>query len=145
MSESHHLKRPSRHARLALVAFTLTAFAVGPTVGRATSVSARASENAQVTLSVTVDGPTHVENEGYYTYEAFPTGGGGNYTYEWEVKIQGLFTPLGTGKTQSYYIAEGTGEIFMYVTVTSASGTKREFKYTTNGIGCDTDICLVER
>lgn len=44
-----------------------------------------ASATTASTLSVTIDGPWWVSEGPYYEWTAYPSGGNGSYTYQWEI------------------------------------------------------------
>lgn len=90
-------------------------------------------------VSVYIEGETSVRDPGLYRYEAFPTGGNGSYTYQWEIAypdIGGGWGSLGTSKTQDLSVAEGDGDIELRVTVTSAGETSQITIHITNSIAC---------
>lgn len=94
-------------------------------------------------VSVYIQGETYVRTPGTYTYEAFPSGGNGSYTYQWAVRypeIGGGYGNLGTSKTQNLNIAEGDGDIELRVTVSSAGETAQSTIHITNSTGCGTEI-----
>jgi subtilisin family serine protease len=104
-----------------------------------------------VYFSVYVDGPSSIGWEGDHTWEAFPSGGDGTYTYQWSVyyHMWGYSEPLGTGKTQTLYVYPGNGDFELTVTATSAGQSKSSSMYVSNGGtgggGCDPsyEICPV--
>jgi subtilisin family serine protease len=74
-------------------------------------------------LSAYISGPSQVTQKGTYTFEAFPSGGSGSYSYQWQITwVQsGYSYAAGTQKTQSLVIAPYDGEVVLTVTVTSGS------------------------
>lgn len=107
-----------------------------------TAPSARRA-NLETALEVEIDGPSHVDYAGDYTYTAYASYGVGGYTYSWTVyRPQTGYTQMATTTNQAtIHIGEGEGEAMMYVTVTSGSEVVSTSKFTTNGIGCDGDYC----
>ncbi len=93
-------------------------------------------------LEVSISGPTYIDVEGSYTWEAMPSNGDGSYVYQWSVYWYNLGTwqTLGTGKTQSLYIAESDGDFEIKVTVTSAGQSASDQMYVENAI-CTSGIC----
>ncbi|HEV2148513.1 MAG TPA: S8 family peptidase [Longimicrobiaceae bacterium] len=88
-----------------------------------------------VYFSVYVDGPSSISFTGDHTWEAFPSGGDGTYTYQWSVYYYqlGYTQNLGTGKTQTLYVYQGDGDFDIMVTATSAGQTKSSSMYVYNG------------
>jgi len=78
-----------------------------------------------VHFAVNMSGPNSYSSGGSYTWEAHPEGGDGSYTYQWFIHYHatGYQQALGTGKTQSVYIAQGSGNFSIDVTSTSAGNT----------------------
>ncbi|HEV2149534.1 MAG TPA: S8 family peptidase [Longimicrobiaceae bacterium] len=83
-------------------------------------------------FSVRVDGPDHVASSGYVTWEAVPDGGDGSYTYQWTLVEGGWEQPLGTGRTQTLWVTQGSGDFDVRVVVTSAGEARSAWKYVSN-------------
>lgn len=73
-------------------------------------------------LGVAISGPTDITQAGTYTWTANPSGGTGNYTYQWQLRNVGSNTwlLLGTGQSQSRNVTSSTPDFYIGVTVTSA-------------------------
>jgi len=71
---------------------------------------------------VAISGPTDITQAGTYTWTANPSGGTGNYTYQWQLRNVGSNTwlLLGTGQSQSRNVTSSTPDFYIGVTVTSA-------------------------
>lgn len=93
-------------------------------------------------LDVSISGPTWIDTEGTYTWEAMPSGGDGSYTYQWSVYWHewGSWQTLGTGKTQSLYVTEADGDFDIKVAVTSAGQSASDQLYVNNTI-CTSGSC----
>jgi subtilisin family serine protease len=74
-------------------------------------------------LSAYISGPSQVTQKGTYTFEAFPSGGSGSYSYQWHITwvASGYSYAAGTQKTQSLVISPWDGEVVLTVIVTSGS------------------------
>jgi hypothetical protein len=73
-----------------------------------------------VPLSVSISGNNNIQSMGYYTYEAFPTGGGSSsYAYKWkECSLSGTScSAVGTSKTYSRWIQSSDPDFQLQVKV----------------------------
>jgi subtilisin len=95
-------------------------------------------------LSVFIDGETYITSPDEYEWEAFPSGGDGQYEYQWAVRYVehgGGWGNLGTERTQKLNVAQGDGDIELRVTVTSGGETTQSPPFrVTNSIGCFPEI-----
>jgi hypothetical protein len=87
-------------------------------------------------VAVEIVGPSVVELPGTYTWEAFPAGGNGHYSYQWSVHYfnTGQTDVLGTAKTQSLDVWRELGHFEMRVTVSSAQTTNSDAHFVNNNI-----------
>lgn len=118
------------------------------TEGRVTDVQGSANRLAYalpVYFVATVDGPSSITAAGTYTWEAFPQGGDGSYTYQWTLAnhATGITETLGTGKTQSLTLAPGSGDFTIQAAVFSAGQRTNGSEFVANaGSGtCDPSSC----
>jgi hypothetical protein len=96
-------------------------------------------------LSVNISGPTYIETEGAYTWEAIPDGGDGTYAYTWEFSSDGSsWATVSSSKTYSTYVSEADEPSF-YLRVIVESGDGQSDidtqKVTVAIGGCSGDLC----
>jgi hypothetical protein len=71
-------------------------------------------------LSFEVAGPSQIDTQGSYSWEAIAFGGSGAYQYRWEVSRQpGQTAATATQRQLSLLVAETDGDLSLKVTVTS--------------------------
>jgi hypothetical protein len=72
-------------------------------------------------LSFEISGPSQIDANGAFTWEAFVFGGSGAYRYQWEVKRQGAGRQITitTGRKLSLDVTDNDGDIVLRLTVTS--------------------------
>jgi hypothetical protein len=72
-------------------------------------------------LSADISGPDYIDTKGTYTWTGNRSGGGGGYTYEWQVTCLSTGTTyvLGTAQNQSLTVYSGDGQFEMSLRVTS--------------------------
>lgn len=91
-------------------------------------------------LTVSISGPFFIDAEGYYTWEAMPSGGLSPYTYQWEIRYdsQGMWGPLGsTSKEVTFFVEGSDGDFDLRVTTTDAAdGSVADQHSVTNTAGC---------
>ncbi|HSU16643.1 S8 family peptidase [Longimicrobium sp.] len=73
-------------------------------------------------LSVSVDGPTELYDAGTYTWYAYPSGGDGTYTYQWQYRTEtsSVWSNVGTASSYSRFVGAKAGSFYLRVTVSSA-------------------------
>lgn len=95
-----------------------------------------ASARAARAISAYVDGPYELYSRGPHTWEAFPSGGNGTFTYQWEVKWDldpnGTWISTGTDKTTSFTVEDYMGDFELRVKVTSGSEVAYAYWYVNN-------------
>lgn len=95
-----------------------------------------ASARAARAISVYVDGPYELYSRGPHTWEAFPSGGNGTFTYQWDVKWDldpnGTWISTGTDKTTSFTVEDYMGDFELRVKATSGSEVAYAYWYVNN-------------
>lgn len=87
-------------------------------------------------LSVWISGLGSVCDTGYYVWEAMPSGGTGEYEYQWEEYVMGGMITWGNEKTQGLYLDPQDGDIQLRVIVTSGSEVQDAWQYVYNTGDC---------
>ena len=92
---------------------------------------------AQPTPSFEIAGPTRINTNGTFSWEAFAFGGSGQYQYWWEVTRQGEQQPTTTtsGRKLSLLVIDTDGDMVLRLTVTSGNQTRVESFAVRNCIG----------
>jgi hypothetical protein len=71
-------------------------------------------------LSFEISGPSQIDANGAFSWEAFVFGGSGGYRYQWEVRGQGgSQLTITTGRKLSLNVTDNDGDIVLRLTVTS--------------------------
>ena len=111
-------------AMLAIVAIGLLSAAASPAAAR------------PATLYAYIDGPGSTTYEGTWSWEAFPSGGSGGYTYQWSAYWvrSASWETLGTAKDQSLYVFRDYGSFELWVTVSSNGQSFQTSKIVCNFI-----------
>jgi hypothetical protein len=95
---------------------------------------------AQSFLSVEIAGPSRIDANGRFGWEAYAFGGSGEYHYLWEVTRQPgqPATPVTIERKLSLLVTETDGNLVLRLTVTSGNQVKVESFGVRNCIGgCD--------
>src|SRR5436309_514421 len=81
---------------------------------------------AQPTLSFEIGGPSQIDTDGPFSWEAFAFGGSGGYQYRWEVTRQAGQEPTTTtaGRKLSLLVTATDGDMLLRLTVTSGTQTR---------------------
>ncbi len=124
-----------RTALVLLLASGLASFGSAPAPGVAAE-SGAASARAARAISAYVDGPYELYSRGPHTWEAFPSGGNGTFTYQWDVKWDldpnGTWISTGTDKTTGFPVEDYMGDFELRVKVTSGSEVAYAYWYVNN-------------
>ena len=90
--------------------------------------STSAPRPAQSSLSFQIGGPSQIDSDGPYSWEAFAFGGSGGYQYRWEVTRQPGLQPTTTtfGRKLSLLVTDTDGDLALRLTVTSGNQTRVE-------------------
>jgi hypothetical protein len=94
--------------------------------------------------TVDISGPSYIDVQDTYTWEAMPVDGDGSYSYQWYVYWYntGSWQTLGTSKTQSLAIMQEDGDFDMRVDVVSGDENASDTQFVYNAIGCSgVEIC----
>jgi hypothetical protein len=92
-------------------------------LGSLTTETSEPLPQPEPSLSVSIDGPTYIDTEGTYTWEAVVSGGTGGYTYTWTYCPEGgSCSQVGTAKTYSRFVGSGDPSFSLDVDVTSGDG-----------------------
>lgn len=88
-------------------------------------------------LSFEIGGPSRIDANGSFSWEAFVFGGSGAYQYRWEVTRQagGQITAATSERTLSLLVAEADGDIVLTLTVTSGNEVRVRSFAVRNCIG----------
>ena len=81
---------------------------------------------AEQSLSFQIAGPSQIDANGPFSWEAFAFGGSGDYQYRWEVTRHGEQQPSTTtsGRKLSLLVTDSDGDMLFRLTVTSGSQTR---------------------
>ncbi|MEW5931326.1 MAG: hypothetical protein AB1941_27995 [Gemmatimonadota bacterium] len=94
---------------------------------------------AKRSVYVWIEGPQEVYTTGPHVWEAFPSGGTGTYSYEWEVKWdidpQQQWISAGSDKTASFSVMDFYGNFELRVKVTSGTQVGYASWYVYNMMG----------
>jgi hypothetical protein len=96
-------------------------------------------------LSVGINGPTWIEDEGQYSWQAVPANGSGGYSCAWEFSEDAI-TWYGVGSSQTYqtYVSE-LDEPYFWLRATVIDGTgdsaANAKKITVAIGGCSGNLC----
>ena len=91
---------------------------------------------AAPSLSFEIAGPSQIDTQGSYSWEAFAFGGSGAYQYRWEVTRQpGQPATTATQRKLSLLVAQPDGDFSVKVTVTSGNQIRTESRAVRNCIG----------
>ncbi|HET9983411.1 MAG TPA: S8 family serine peptidase [Longimicrobiales bacterium] len=87
--------------------------------------------------SVNISGPTCITSKATYTWQANPSGGDGQYSYQWSVHYYntGQTITLGTAQSQSLTVFQGDGDFEMRVTITSLGRNASDTHFVDEAIG----------
>jgi len=91
----------------------------------------------QQSLSFEIAGPSQIDADGTFGWEAFAFGGSGQYQYRWDVTRQAGPQPTSTtsGRGLSLHVTDSDGDIVLRLTVTSGTETRVESLGVRNCIG----------
>ena len=85
----------------------------------------QSAPRASPSLSFEIAGPSQIDAEGPFSWEAFAFGGSGQYQYRWEVTRQnGQLPTTTTGSGLSLLVTATDGDMLLRLTVTSGNQTK---------------------
>jgi hypothetical protein len=91
---------------------------------------------AEQSLSFQIAGPSQIDANGSFSWEAFAFGGSGQYQYLWEVTRQaGQQITTSTGRELSLLVTYPDGDLVLTLTVTSGSQRRVESLSVSNCIG----------
>ena len=95
------------------------------------------AQPTQPGLSFEIAGPSQIDTNGPFSWEAFAFGGSGQYQYWWEVTRQGEQQPTTTtsGRKLSLLVIDTDGDMVLRLTVTSGNQTRVESLAVRNCIG----------
>jgi hypothetical protein len=80
---------------------------------------------ASPSLSFEIAGPSQIDGNGPFSWEAIAFGGSGAYQYRWEVTRQaGGPTTTTTGRTLSLVVTDIDGDMLLRLTITSGEQTR---------------------
>ena len=101
------------------------------------STSSTPPTPTQQSLSFEISGPSQIDADGTFGWEAFAFGGSGQYQYRWEVTRQARQQPTTTttGPGLSLHVTDTDGDIVLRLTVTSGAQTRVETLAVKNCIG----------
>jgi hypothetical protein len=89
-------------------------------------------------ISIEISGPSQINNEGSFSWEAIAFGGSGAYRYQWEVTRQGQPPTISIERTVSLRVTDVDGDMMLRLTVTSGSQANAASFGVRNCIGgCD--------
>jgi hypothetical protein len=88
-------------------------------------------------LSFEIAGPSQIDADGTFGWEAVAFGGSGQYQYRWEVTRQGDQQPTTTtvGRKLSLLVSDTDGDLLLRLTVTSDNQTRVASFVVRNCIG----------
>jgi hypothetical protein len=88
-------------------------------------------------LSFEIAGPSQIDADGTFGWEAVAFGGSGQYQYRWDVTRQAGQQPTSTttGRGLSLDVTDSDGDIVLRLTVTSGTQTRVESLGVRNCIG----------
>lgn len=122
-----------------------------------THPAARAADRPEATtlmvapapVSVQIDGPLEITQEGGYVFTAQVEGGSSTHptTFQWYIRWDrdnGYVRPLGTGSTQQVNVIASEGNFMLFVAVESEGATATDHHYVTNLMTCGQDYCPVD-
>ncbi len=91
----------------------------------------------QQSLSFEISGPSRIDGNGSFSWEAFAFGGSGEYQYLWEVTRQGQPSTTASGRRLSLLVTDTDGDLVLRLTVTSGDQRRIESLSVYNCIrGC---------
>ena len=95
------------------------------------------AQPGQLSLSFEMGGPSRIDINGPFRWEAFAFGGSGGYEYRWEVMRRGeqQSTTTTFGRTLSLLVTDTDGDMSLRLTVTSGNQTRVESLAVRNCIG----------
>ncbi len=101
------------------------------------STSSTPPPPTQQSLSFEIAGPSQIDADGTFSWDAFAFGGSGQYQYRWEVTRQGEQQPTTTTSEQglSLLVTDSDGDMVLRLTVTSGNQTRVESLAVRNCIG----------
>jgi hypothetical protein len=101
------------------------------------STSSTPPPTTQQSLSFEIAGPSQIDADGTFSWDAFVFGGSGQYQYRWEVTRQAGQQPTTTttGPGLSLHVTDTDGDIVLRLTVTSGTQTRVETLAVKNCIG----------
>ena len=101
------------------------------------STSSTPPTPTQQSLSFEISGPSQIDADGTFGWEAFAFGGSGQYQYRWDVTRQAGNQPTSTttGRGVSLHVTDADGDIVLTLTVTSGNQTRVESLAVRNCIG----------
>jgi hypothetical protein len=74
-------------------------------------------------ISIEITGPSRVDVDGTYRWQAWAFGGAGDFRYRWEVTRQGQQSPISDGQKLAMLVTGNDGDLMLLVTVTSGDQT----------------------
>ena len=88
-------------------------------------------------LSFEITGPSRIDAEGSFNWNAFAFGGSGQYQYGWEVTRQAGNQPTSTATDSrlTLFVAGGDGDVVVSLSVTSGNESKTQNFRVRNCIG----------
>jgi hypothetical protein len=96
----------------------------------------QSTPRASPSLSFEIAGPSQIDANGPFSWEAIAFGGSGQYQYRWEVTRQdGQLPTTTTGSGLSLLVTATDGDMLLRLTVTSGNQTKVESFAVRNCIG----------
>ena len=92
---------------------------------------------AQSSLSFEISGPSVIDTEGSFSWNAFAFGGSGAYQYQWDVTRQAgtRGTSTATGARLTVLVAAGDGDVVVSLRVTSGTESLTQNFRVRNCIG----------
>jgi hypothetical protein len=108
-----------------------------PVAFQQTTPSTPSRPPTEQSLSFEIAGPSQIDADGTFSWEAFAFGGSGQYQYRWEVTRQAGQQPTTTttGRGLSLHVTDTDGDIVLRLTVTSGTQTRVESLAVRNCIG----------
>jgi hypothetical protein len=89
----------------------------------------------QSSLSFQIGGPSRIDADGPFSWDAFAFGGSGQYQYRWEVTRQAGQQSITNERKLSLLVTDTDGDLVLRLTVTSGNQTRVESFGVRNCIG----------
>ena len=99
--------------------------------------SPQPAQPGQLSLSFEIGGPSRIDTNGPFSWEAFAFGGSGGYEYQWDVMRRGekQATTTTFSRRLSLLLTDTDGNMSLRLTVTSGNQTRVESFAVRNCIG----------